>query len=316
MRLSVRVTDRDGQRVPINGGSLAFTVANSVKSTGTISVRGTRDWLHERVTIAARIDGRPLPLGVYVPTAPDESYTLTGAAYDVELADLTALLHQARFGYTYAVEAGVDPIEKVIEIIGGTAPVIADDNTETLASPMFWTPSEENTKLRIVNDLLEAAGYFSLWADGLGNLRLQRYVRPQDRPVMGSFPYGRVKKSTNAFRIVNKVIAVGEAEPDVEPLIGVAELRGDSPYSIENLGERSHVEENVQATSQAVLTDYAHRRLDDLSIEMVTHVVEHTHRPIALNEIYTVREVAAVVQRIEIPLTLAKCRTTLREVAA
>ena len=63
-----------------------------------------------------------------------------------------------------------------------------EDSDATLRSSMTWDP--DTPWLRIMNDLLDAAGMFALWADADGLVRTSPYVRPRDRPLVWTFTEG------------------------------------------------------------------------------------------------------------------------------
>src|SRR5690606_30012693 len=119
-----------------------------------------------------------------------------------------------------------------------------------LTSPMVWEAG--TSKLRIVNDLLAAIDYNSLWVDGQGNFRATPYVRPAARSItysilndesgaalvreladgQESIYLDEWSRDRDVYGVPNKVVAVATGTGDEEPLVGVATNEDPaSPFS-------------------------------------------------------------------------------------
>jgi hypothetical protein len=320
-------------------GVTDFGVDQSVGATigggGSLDVTDLNqgvDWLSARVQPWWIIDGAdPIPLGVYLTTAPRETWTATGRSWRVDLLDKTSILDGDAVDGTYSLPAGTvvtAAIRTLITSSDASAVVAVTDSTETLAAGMVWAAG--TSKLRIINDLLSAIGYFALRADGSGRYVAAPYVAPAARPVVREFVPGPFAIHRPAFTrdqdlsgVPNKVVLVGQASSDTPALVGIAtNTDPTSRFSYPSRGRWiTKTETGVEATSQAVITALAARRLAELSTASATQTIKHAAVPLGLNDVVARRwsggETRASVQKWSITGGRgAVMTTTLREVAA
>lgn len=274
----------------VSGGSIEWNSTQAVKGGGTIKVsdvNGEIDWLRVRVKPSIVIDGHGTwPLGVFIPAAPVETWAQDGRSWDVELLDRTSVLNQDKVEATYSLPSGTvvtTAVKTIIESTGESAGSITH-STETLSSGMTWPAG--TSKLTIVNDLLDAAGFFALWADGNGNFRIEEHVATKNRPVR--YEMLDDKKSiytpdmavdNDIYSVPNKVIAIGQGTGTDEAMVAVATNENpNSPYSFQNRGRWiTDVQQGVEATTQEALQSYANRRLAQLAPSSTITV---THAPL------------------------------------
>lgn len=253
-------------------GSLDWSSYGAVKKSGDLFVRDLevaaagkmriRDvaLTEMRIRPVLVVEGLPeIPLGVYLFTAAPEQWDSTGLTFALDLHEKTTVLDQDAFDQTFTADTATPVLEIVASVVASAGERIAVDasNTARLAAPMVWEPGEETTKLRIVNDLLDAIGYNSLWMDGQGNLRATAYVRPALRSVRysmltdengdrlprelvdgdESIYLPQFDRDRDIFRVPNRVRAVQSATGDGEPLVGVASNEDpDSEFSFQARG--------------------------------------------------------------------------------
>lgn len=334
------------------GGSLSWSAQASIKGGGTLPVVDPGegiDWVHARVrpvavlssaTTSQRVE---VPLGVYLAAAPSEDWSDEGRRWEVDLLDKAVILDQdvptdaAGNATAYTAPAGSNVVALVAGMILGVGESVAaiEPGPEVLTSALVFEPG--TTKLRIINELLDAANYFSLWTDGLGQFRVTKYRSPQDRPVAYELlaPFTRGPRSLMApdwsrerdvYTVPNRYVAVSQGDGDAEGLVATA-VNDDpaSPFSRASRGRWvTQVEEGVEATSLASLQAYADRKL--LAASGVSSKVEvaHAYLPeLGINDTVRFRyeqdgeaiDMLCTVQNLEVPLDpTALCRTTLREV--
>lgn len=198
-----------------------------------------------RIRPVFEVAGLPdYPLGVYVITASPEFWSGTGREFEIELHDKSIVLAEDAFDETFVAPAGEPVLGIVKEIVESAGERIDVDGSDTtsLAEPHAWVVSEENTKLRIVNDLLKAIGYRALWVDGVGAFRATRDVEPDKRSVRystltdeegqrllrelvdgeQSIYLPEWDRDRDTYRIPNKVRAITAGTGAEEAAVGVA----------------------------------------------------------------------------------------------
>lgn len=282
------------------GARLEWSVAREIRSTGSLEWAGSSipDWTQVRlqpwVTITDPL-GATLtwPLGVYIPTTPSVTWSPTCATAQVDLYDKLQLLVDAKVTAPYALPQGSVITDAVRALIAGTGEtrMVITDSASTLRSSMIWEPGV--TVLRIVNDLLATANYFSVWVDGQGYFRADPYVAPQSRGIAWSFADDESSiyapgwaHDRDAFGVPNVVTLISRSDADTPALTATARNAtvGD-PLSVPSRGrEVIVVETDVEAASQDVLDGLAARRLADLSRVSSSVQIQHAPIPLLLND--------------------------------
>lgn len=317
--------------------SLEFNVNSTIRSGGNLdwSGRGTMpEWLKIRLqpwyTLRTTTGDISWPLGVFIPAAPKVNYTSGGYTIGLELYDKLLILEQDTAENTFTVPAGAnvtDTIRGIIAAAGETLLTI-EDSDQTLSSPMVWEIG--TTRLKIVNELLEAINYFSLWCDFWGAYHAAPYKSPQTRPVVRTFTDDAASiyapdftHDLDTFNVPNRVTLVARSDGDVPALTATAaDTDPNSPFSHPSRGRwLSQSFTDVEATSQAVLDSIAARRLRELQQVSSTFDFSHAMVPLNLNDIVRFQQspnsidVRAVVQTMSISTAVGELvKTSLRQV--
>jgi hypothetical protein len=249
------------------------------------------------------IDGLPeIALGVYLFSAAPERWSGPGRVYELALLDRNTVLDQDKVETSYTVTAGTVILAAVATVIVSAGESITVDATETriLSAPMVWKSG--TTKLQIVNDLLNALNYNSLWVDGVGNYRATPYVVPASRSIKyevlnlerqlvdgdTSIYDDEWTRDRDLFAVPNKVITVQSASGDVAPLTGVATNTDPaSPFSYVSRGNRwivgdpiTDVETPSGTTGEVTAFLNAKARASLIASSSVQAAVEVKHLPI------------------------------------
>jgi len=201
------------------------------------------------------IDGLPeIPWGVFLPSAAPEEWSATGRVLSIDLLDKSTVLDQDKVDSSYTVDTATPVLAAVATVIASAGETISVDATvtATLASPMVWPAG--TSKLTIVNDLLAAINYSSLWVDGVGNFRATPYVLPAKRSLAYELLNGvnrelvdgedsiyedEWSRDKDLYGVPNKVIAVQSGNGSATPLIGTyTNTDPNSPFSYQARGNR------------------------------------------------------------------------------
>ncbi|WP_435298543.1 hypothetical protein [Timonella sp. A28] len=325
----VQLVDNSGALIgllnEVSGGTLSFSSASTIKTSGTVIVQGgTVDWTKVRLQPVLVINSEEYPLGIFIPSAPSQTVTSAGSNGAVELLDRLTVLAEDVTDAWMSLPVGTVVTTAITEIIASTGenPGAITPSTAATRTVMTWEPA--TPKLRIINDLLDAAGFFSLWCDTDGQYQVTPYASPQDRPI--AWVFGTSTREVHSptytseqdlYAIPNRVVAVSSAAGEAEELVAVATNENpESPYSYQSRGRWiTHPEQNVETTGQSALLAYAQRRLQELSSATATRVIKHGYLPLRLNDAVIFDGKRHVVTSMSIPLDPTKLvETTLREV--
>ena len=317
-----------------DGGQLDFSVAGNIRGSGNMTVQKLDpavDWLRHRVRVSYVLGDRVEALITAIPAAPVEHHSDEGVTVDVELYDKTLILTEDSFPGVYGLPAGtlvLDAVADVIVSTGETSSLFGDSDA-TLDAAMVWEAG--TSKLQIVNDLLDAAGFFSLYCDGMGRFRADPYVVPAARGVAWSFADDEdglylpdFSRDMDTFSVPNRFVCVGRSDdPETDAPIAVAEDNDPaSPFSFVSRGRWiTRTDTGVEAVDLDVLELIARRRLSEAQQATETFEIDHAWLPVGLNGVVSFTNsrlsepVRAVVQKQSVKLVPGGLVTsTLRRV--
>jgi hypothetical protein len=298
----------------VSGGQLTWTSNASVKGSGKVDIidlaiaapglRRVADLKLESVRLrpVCVIEGLPEnPLGVFLISSADENWKSTGRVWSVELLDRATVPSQEQVDESYSVPVGTLILQTVKAILASCGESITINEASTLAtsSGMAWEAG--TSKLKIINDLLDVAGYNSLWMDGYGLFQTTPRVLPANRSVTyevlniprelrdgaQSIYLPDWKRNKDSYKVPNKVIAIQAATgTDTAALTGSWTNEDPaSPYSYQSRGRWiTHTIDSVEcpAGTTAEITAFLKARARATLIQMsaVQAQVSVTHLPI------------------------------------
>lgn len=270
----------------VTGGSAEIVAQSALGGSGkcVLDHRRDIDWMAHRVRANFHDGASSWPVGTYLLSSPKEIHTAFGVSYDVGLLTKMNVISEDTVEDRYSLPAGTDVIPTVVALIQSTGElrIAATDSDSALLSGLTWEAG--TSKLTIINDLLQAAGYWSLWCDGSGLFRVEPYVDPASRPVSFEFTHGEQSlhfpdwgREQNHTSVPNRFIAVGQGDEESPPLVGVATNEDpSSPYSFQARGRWiTATEEGVEGDSQGVFDQYAARKLRDAMSPVARLTVTH-----------------------------------------
>jgi hypothetical protein len=272
----------------VTGGSAEIVAQNLLGGSGTLNLdrRQDIDWMSHRVQAVYSNGKKSWPVGTYLLSSPKEQHDEFTVSYEVGLLTKMNVPSEDTVDDRYSLAAGTLIIPTVAALIASTGEtrMAVTDSTATLTSALTWEAG--TSKLTIINDLLQAAGYWSLWCDGSGLFRVEPYTNPADRNVAFEFLHGETSvhmpdwgREQDNTSVPNRFVAVGQGDETSPPLVGVATNEDPaSPYSYQSRGRWiTATESGVEAESQAVIDQYADRKLreamDPVARLTVTHAM-------------------------------------------
>ena len=318
-------------------GSVTLSATSRLRASGSLRVvdMGQEiDWFN----MHARVDYVPegmegWPVGTFIMSAPSRAVDEHRVVSGIELQGLLAYADRAVLKQvTHHAGGGAQSLLGPLFRSFQRVPAAIELPSFALKESVYDVGT---SVLTVINDVLNAGGYSALSTDGRGTLLVSKYVRPSQRPISYRFIEGSKAIHSaswtidrDIFAVSNVVICVGaggtgsrqmvgETPP---PLVGRAENRDPKdPFSIQNRGEVAHVETGVQAASQEIIDEIAHRILAERSAPAASLVIEHMPVPISPGDVVEFvsqgTRMRCVVQQMEYKLSpTALVRTTMKEV--
>lgn len=260
----------------VTGGGISLRGLTRLGGSGTLELddRGQDiDWMRHRVQSVydpGVVGVDAWPVATMLLSSPAEQRDGFTRSWSVGLLPKTAVVDEDAFTSMFSLAKGTNIVDAVVSVIRSTGEdrIAVTPSDAVLANPQSWDAGV--SKLTIVNELLESAGYWSLWCDGSGQFRVEPYTGPDDRPISYSFVEGEAsihspewQRDRDLSSVPNRFVVVGQGSDDAPPLVGVAEnMDEDSPFSFQSRGRWiTRSEEGVEGANQAVFTQLAQRRL-------------------------------------------------------
>lgn len=295
------------ERVPVESHDLDWNVFRDVHGGGAITLRFAHDdprlqqivWLRDRfrprMVTQVGADRRMTYWGVYLASGDVEiREDERGTLVSLQLVDKLEVVRGEQLAYHYTAAANALATSAARSLLLGTGErrQFLPDLSNRLRTAMAYPAG--TTRLTIINALLTSAGCSALMMDRNGAYRSGRYVEPEHRPVVWDFSRdetsialpGRVS-TLNASDVPNRVVCVSTESEDTPALVSYADNRSPfSIYSYESRGRRwvSDYEEGVEVTTQALLDEYAARKLRTAGRVALRTPVTHLPIPLWLND--------------------------------
>ena len=267
-------------------GKVDCSSSATVRGSGSITVRtsDSLDLLNNRIRVSYVWEGWIFPLITALPSIPSEQYGL-GRQLSIGLKDKLSILDGDSFGYSYSIEQGVNIIDAVHAVLLSANQTAVIEASSAVSTGRVWEPND--SKLKIINDLLDAANYFALYTDGLGQLQADKYIEPNSRPVMWTFEDTPGKgtylpdfvRNYDPYSIPNSYVCIGKTDGDAEADRAQV-LDYDSPYGF---NARGYWLTKVDTEVEGNLNDIANRRLIDSRNVYETLEIEHPYLPFSIN---------------------------------
>lgn len=259
----------------VSGGSLQNNALSDIKRGGTfqISEDDNIDWPRERIMPFFRLrmpngGWAEWPLGVFLLATPKRSVRSVRTIRSVEAYDQLLVLADDRIEDRYVVSKDssyTDAVRLFLQDTPGLGRIIITNSNAILPVDREWEPN--TTRLRIVNDLLGAINYNSLYFDAMGVGRVTPYQEPGGRPIdyryladSNSLISPEAESDLDMFDVPNRFIGV-VSEPDRPPLRSVyVNENPESPTSTVRRGRIIvEVMEDMEAADQEALDSLVRR---------------------------------------------------------
>ena len=293
------------------GGSIERNLDTAVKESGSVEHVGDLDIGADLVRIyldAAFPDGstESAALGTFLASSTSRKTDGSASSRTVSLAGRLKELEDAEFVTPFCVPAGTNLVTYAAGIVRDAGlDVRSDASAYASTEPLYYgvqpqgtdASSSDSTKLAVVNDLLDRAGFDSARTDAYGTVVLSRSADVASRPVAWSFeegPYARfLRDATDEFdtsEIANSVYAVftGAAEEGGEQVttIGHAvDSDPDSPWSTASMGREVTARYEYQRYSTQADADVKAAELLAQQRSVARKVtISHVYAPVTIGD--------------------------------
>lgn len=268
-------------------GSIANNALAEIKRTARFSIRDTSDidWLADRIKPWVELNGDIYPQGVFLLSSPVRRHDGAAITRAIEAFDQAVVLRDDKVTTRYTIAVGANYITEVRTAL--TAAGITDVNltptSKTLPAVREWDPG--TSRLRIVNDLLAAINYRSLYFDADGQAVGEPYLSPAlaapnhiyaddaDSVILRG-----VEETLDLFDIPNKWVLY-TSEPNLTPLRAeYTNTNAASPTSTVRRGRTIVDYRQVEAADQGALDAIVARLAFEASqvytsVEMTTAIM-------------------------------------------
>ena len=276
--------DLDG----VTGGSAEIVAQSTLGGSGRLildDMGAGIDWMSNRVQATFHDGASSWPVGTYLLSSPVEKNTAYGRGFEVGLLTKMNIPAEDTTDARFSMAVGDAVIPAVVGLLQSTGETRISVTPSSKVRTAEYTAPAGTSKLKIINELLQSVGYWSLWCDGSGQFRVEPYVDPALRPVAFEFRHGEDSlhfpawdREQNLSNVPNRVTMVTRGDQDAEGLIATAKNEDpSSPFSFQARGNRwiGPEAETVEAESQAVLDQLAARKLADLMSPVARLKVTH-----------------------------------------
>ena len=313
-------------------GSIELSATTKLGGSGTLTISGETqiDWLKHRV----RITYNPGIAGVtewavatMLFSSPTMKHNEHGRTYEVALLSTLAAIDEDTTDSTYSLAAGTPIIDTVIKIVrsAGATQIAATPSPATLRSSMMWPAG--TSKLKIANELLDAANYWSLKTDGYGRTIIAPYTKPSARTPKYKFKQGdnaihssEWTREQDNSSVPNQCIITTSGDDKTPALVGIARNENpNSPYSYQARGRWITMTEEVsEIATQEAANALAARWLLDRMTPVARISVQYAILPLEPDDAIEFSDsghnVKATVQRMSFDLSYdSLCRADWRE---
>lgn len=287
----------------VEGGSLKWNANADLPGSGKVdllSLSQPINFSKDRIRIWWEVTGvDPWPMGVYVLSAPATQYKGDGTYHRLILTDKLSVVREDVLLETLQIPAGTNIVQAAVDQVRATGEnrIAFTDSDATLTNALTFPPGTR--RQAVVNTLLDACGYWSLWTDRWGQFRIEPYIAPADRSVVWPFEEGETsihspewEHELALWEATNTVVLTSQPDDNDQFFKAYAvDDNPDSPTSTVSMGRvlNAIVEENVEASSQLDLQTQANRKLLDNSNVVGKLEVSHAPVPVWYNEAVSFR---------------------------
>lgn len=261
----------------VESGSVRMDSLAEIKRTARFTITEQEaqdiDWLSDRIRPVFCLqmpDGNWIEwsLGIFIPSSPERQIDGRRVVRDVEAYDASLILVEDKFTDRYLIPAGTRYTSAVVGILNeaGIRKIdIVEHPGELAADKEFEIGT---SKLTVVNELLAAINYTSIWVNERGYFTSKPYQLPSDREVDYEYRTDDISiihpgatEELDLFSVPNRWVRY-VSNPDVDTVLR-SEYTNNLPASPTSVARRGRVITDAEAVDdiadQETLDAYVRR---------------------------------------------------------
>lgn len=312
----VRVDRTTGEEVSeiraLKGGSVTRNDDTRTKESAEVGIVGDVDFGPDlvRIYMTAEWPGETasVVLGTFLPSIPGREIRRGYSTGTIRMSGRLQELLDDQFGAPVTVNKGDVAVEKAAEVIreSGLEVVAEESDYKVTENRYYGVGADQNnsqvgsTKLDMVNDLLDLAGFRAAYTDPMGRVVLEKYRDPEEIAPSWSFAEGpdckfewSMSEEKDSSSTANHVVVVYGPNEEGERYVGEAWDRDlDSPLSTVSRGRTITKSYSYTDMPPGTSADERQKYADERAASLLSTAqsviwrvnMRHAYAPIAINK--------------------------------
>lgn len=268
----------------ITGGSVELSALSPTKASGSLGFDGEAPDSSKLLRLYytfedARGSVETRPVCTMLVEVSSDGRTEGLSSGTAKMESVLKVLQDRHHGSPYVVPAGTNAVGKAVEICEAVGLRTNGPKSDYVLSSQKVFPVDEANYLGIVNWLLSAAGYTSASPDAYGNVVMEPYIDPADRPPAFTFQPGAQSVMLPEITVTND----WQASPNAVRLYHESEKGAVSAYALNvdpesrsSLPNRGWRERTLMENVTEVAGDTLEEQLESLMAACMSRLVDNS----------------------------------------
>jgi hypothetical protein len=252
------------------GSSVRRTSIMTLHGTAKLNIAEKLNWENQRLRPWIVLEdlytdeSERWNLGVYLPEVPKRTAMDDPQVYAVDCYDVLSVLNVPH-GVSYSVSAGTSYVTAATALLTAVGEPFSMDQTYasvTLDEDRTWPIDQQNTTLKIINDLINPLGYIDLYSDRDGILTAVNWSSPGHAARVTAYSTSTaeinfLREKVDLFNVPNKWVFIRDDPNLTSPTEGAGIYtvtnQSDGVSSIDSRHRTITKVERIDAASQSAL---------------------------------------------------------------
>jgi len=269
-----------GDNFQPKGSSVRRSTIMTLNGTAKLNVTKPVNWENQRLRPHITLEDletsttQKWNLGVYLPEVPKRTAAQTPQLYTVGCYDVLSVLN-VPYGKSHTVTAGTSYVTAATALLDASGEPYSMDQvyaSVTLAEDRTWPIDQQNTTLKIINDLINPLGYINLYSDRDGRLTARNWGSPGHSPLVATYDttsssISFLREKVDLFNVPNKWVFIRDdpelSTPSEGAGIYTTVNQSDGVSSIDSRHRTITKVERIDASSQSALVALGDQIVDE-----------------------------------------------------